>query len=82
MGEAGALFKAGKLAVIQGVGYPEPDRSHFRSMEIWHTASTAKKVPYTGWLGRVLDQEFAPGDEELGRAGAENLPPELRHPFG
>ena len=64
MGEAGALFKAGKLAVIQGVGYPEPDRSHFRSMEIWHTASTAKKVPYTGWLGRVLDQQFAPGDEE------------------
>jgi uncharacterized protein (DUF1501 family) len=71
---AGELFKAGKLAVVQGVGYPEPDRSHFRSMEIWHTASTAKKVPATGWLGRILDHQFKPGDEEklrgLGLAGA------------
>ncbi len=61
---AAELFKAGKLAVVQGVGYPEPDRSHFRSMEIWHTASNAAKVPATGWLGRVLDQQFAPGDDE------------------
>jgi uncharacterized protein (DUF1501 family) len=49
------LFREGKLAVVQGVGYPDPDRSHFRSMEIWHTASTSKKVPLTGWLGRTLD---------------------------
>jgi uncharacterized protein (DUF1501 family) len=61
---AGELFKAGKLAVVQGVGYPEPDRSHFRSMEIWHTASTAKTPPTTGWLGRVLDQQYVEGDEE------------------
>ena len=39
------LFKDGHLAVVQGVGYPEPDRSHFRSMEIWHTASTARRPP-------------------------------------
>jgi uncharacterized protein (DUF1501 family) len=63
MAPAGELFKAGKLAVVQGVGYPEPDRSHFRSMEIWHTASTAA-VPPAGWLGRMLDQQYAPGDEE------------------
>lgn len=49
------MFKAGKLALVQGVGYPEPDRSHFRSMEIWHTASTNKLPPTTGWLGRVID---------------------------
>ena len=56
MGPAFELFQAGKLAVVQGVGYPDPDRSHFRSMEIWHTASTSKKVPLTGWLGRVVDE--------------------------
>ncbi|MFN0055161.1 MAG: DUF1501 domain-containing protein [Planctomycetales bacterium] len=49
------LFREGRLAVVQGVGYPEPDRSHFRSMEIWHTASTDRRVPDTGWLGRVVD---------------------------
>jgi uncharacterized protein (DUF1501 family) len=62
MGLAQELFKDGKLAIVQGVGYPEPNRSHFRSMEIWHTASTAAKVPTTGWLGRVLDARFDPDD--------------------
>ncbi|MBI3862238.1 MAG: DUF1501 domain-containing protein, partial [Planctomycetia bacterium] len=50
------LFKEGRLAVVQGVGYPQPDRSHFRSMEIWHTASIDKLPPPTGWLGRCVDQ--------------------------
>jgi uncharacterized protein (DUF1501 family) len=54
MAGLGELFKEGRLAVVQGVGYPEPDRSHFRSMEIWHTAETGPPVPY-GWLGRYLD---------------------------
>jgi uncharacterized protein (DUF1501 family) len=49
-----ALYDNGQVAVIQGVGYPDPSRSHFRSMEIWHTASTAENVR-TGWLGRLLD---------------------------
>lgn len=60
MGPMQELFKEGKLAIVQGVGYPEPDRSHFRSMEIWHTASTAKKVPLTGWLGRIVDEQVKP----------------------
>lgn len=51
----GDLFKQGRLAIVQGVGYPEPDRSHFRSMEIWHTASTDKRPPTSGWLGKFLD---------------------------
>src|SRR5262245_23528376 len=59
MGAMSDLFKQGKLSIVQGVGYPEPDRSHFRSMEIWHTASTSKKVPLTGWLGRVIDDQTA-----------------------
>lgn len=62
----GELFKQGRLAILQGVGYPDPDRSHFRSMEIWHTASTDKRPPTTGWLGRVLDDLPQPaGDATL-----------------
>lgn len=56
MGPLAELYKEGRVAVVQGVGYPEPDRSHFRSMEIWQTASTAKRPPTTGWLGRFVDQ--------------------------
>lgn len=48
------LYKNGKLAVIQGVGYPNPNRSHFRSMEIWQTADPNKIID-SGWLGRYLD---------------------------
>jgi uncharacterized protein (DUF1501 family) len=76
MAAAAELFKAGQLAVVQGVGYPQPDRSHFRSMEIWHTASTAPRAPSTGWLGRALDASFKEGDEEglAGLALTDSLP--------
>jgi uncharacterized protein (DUF1501 family) len=49
------LYDAGQLAVIQGVGYPNPNRSHFRSTEIWQTASDANSFETTGWLGRYFD---------------------------
>src|SRR6201984_2718201 len=50
-----------RLAIIRGVGYPQPDHSHFRSMDIWQTASPAEPVS-TGWIGRWL----APtGDDPL-----------------
>ncbi len=75
MAKAAELFKEGKLTVVQGVGYPKPDRSHFRSMEIWHTASTAARPPDTGWLGRVLDYQARPGDKGLhGLSVNGNLP--------
>lgn len=45
----------GDLSVIQNVGYPEPNRSHFRSQEIWQTASDSNKYLNEGWLGRYLD---------------------------
>jgi uncharacterized protein (DUF1501 family) len=79
MEAAAGLFKDGLLAVVQGVGYPEPDRSHFRSMEIWHTASTARRPPDTGWLGRVLDGNFKEGDDETiaGLALTDSLPQAL-----
>jgi uncharacterized protein (DUF1501 family) len=49
------LFKSGKLAVIAGAGYPNPNRSHFRSIEIWQTAEP-ERISATGWLGRYLDE--------------------------
>ncbi|MEI6082867.1 MAG: DUF1501 domain-containing protein [Verrucomicrobiota bacterium] len=49
------LYDSGKVAVIHGVGYQNPDRSHFRSMEIWHTADPKSKAVSYGWLGRYLD---------------------------
>lgn len=50
------LFHNGELAILNGVGYPNPDRSHFRSMDIWHTASDSQQLWQTGWLGRYLDE--------------------------
>jgi uncharacterized protein (DUF1501 family) len=49
-----ALYDAGNLAVLQGVGYPNPDRSHFRSMDIWQSA-VPERIEQTGWLGRTMD---------------------------
>jgi uncharacterized protein (DUF1501 family) len=48
------LYDSGHLAVVQGVGYPNPNRSHFRSMDIWHTARP-ETFELSGWLGRYLD---------------------------
>ncbi len=50
-----ALYDEGHLAVVQGVGYPNPNRSHFQSMEIWHTADPGNTPASYGWLGRYLD---------------------------
>jgi uncharacterized protein (DUF1501 family) len=49
------LYDDGNLAILNGVGYPNPDRSHFRSMDIWHSASESNRYVHTGWLGRYLD---------------------------
>ncbi len=50
-----SLYDDGLMSVINNVGYPNPDRSHFRSMDIWHTASESDEYLSTGWLGRYLD---------------------------
>src|SRR6185312_7767883 len=55
------LWREGRLAVVRGVGYPKPDHSHFRSMDIWQTASPDAPVN-TGWIGRWLD---ATGDDPV-----------------
>lgn len=49
------LYNEGALGILNGVGYPNPDRSHFRSMDIWQSASDSKTILNTGWLGRYMD---------------------------
>jgi len=82
-------FEAGELAIVQGVGYPSPDRSHFRSTDIWHTASIAPVAPTTGWIARMGDRpDFAAagrtplvvvagGKVPLACAGARGPAPQL-----
>lgn len=70
------LYDEGRLAIIQGVGYPQPDRSHFRSMDIWQSAQPQIETPRDGWLGRALEWQF---DREPARAegltlGTDKLP--------
>jgi uncharacterized protein (DUF1501 family) len=52
-----ALFDEGDMAILNNVGYPNPDRSHFRSMDIWQTASNSNEYLSSGWLGRYLDAQ-------------------------
>jgi uncharacterized protein (DUF1501 family) len=49
------LYDQGYLSIINNVGYPNPDRSHFRSTDIWHTASASNQYWQNGWIGRFLD---------------------------
>ena len=51
------LYDEGNLAIMNSVGYPNPDRSHFRSMDIWQSASSSNEYVNTGWLGRYLDAQ-------------------------
>jgi uncharacterized protein (DUF1501 family) len=82
MGAMAKIFERGRLAAVQGVGYPNPDRSHFRSMEIWESArveNTAAALE-TGWLGRALDSRAKkPGDDPPGlHIGSRSLPLALK----
>ena len=52
-----SMYDDGDLAVINSVGYPNPDRSHFRSMDIWHTASGSDEYLSHGWLGKHFDHQ-------------------------
>ncbi|MEM9227095.1 MAG: DUF1501 domain-containing protein [Verrucomicrobiota bacterium] len=57
MGAVAELWKEGKLSIVNNVGYPNPNRSHFRSTEIWETAVDSDRSTHTGWIGRYLDSE-------------------------
>ena len=57
------LYHEGHLGILNNVGYPNPDRSHFRSMDIWHTASDSNEYLSNGWLGRYLDAQCSGCDK-------------------
>ncbi|PKB60790.1 MAG: hypothetical protein BZY64_00165, partial [SAR202 cluster bacterium Ae2-Chloro-G1] len=59
-----SLWDQGKVAVINGIGYEEPNRSHFRSMDIWHTAEP-NAIGREGWLGRVIRDLDPKGENVL-----------------
>lgn len=69
-----SLYDSGKLAVVQGVGYPNPNRSHFRSTEIWQTASDSEVIEKYGWLGRYFDNACAGADPTVGVVLGRQLP--------
>ncbi len=69
-----AIFDAGQLAVVHGAGYPNPNRSHFRSTEIWQTASDATQVEKRGWIGRYFDHACAGADPTVGVSLGPQLP--------
>jgi uncharacterized protein (DUF1501 family) len=72
-----ALYDKGMMAIVQGVGYPNPDHSHFRSTEIWQTAAP-DRYEHTGWLGRYFDQAgLAPANLFKGVAVSKVLPEAL-----
>jgi uncharacterized protein (DUF1501 family) len=71
-----SLHDDGHLAVVQGVGYPNPNRSHFRSTEIWQTASDADKTERHGWLGRYFDSCCEGVDPAVGISIGSAQPPQ------
>lgn len=78
----GALVGEGQASIVQGVGYPNPNRSHFRATEIWHTASDAEKNEAYGWLGRYCDAACAGEDPGAGIAIGDQVPQALRSESG
>ncbi len=80
MGGLGKLYADGRVACVHAVGYPQPNRSHFRSMDIWHTADPVNPSGGIGWLGRLADQVAESNDGSMPsmQVGAGNLPLALR----
>ena len=68
------IYDAGQLSVIHGVGYPNPNRSHFRSTEIWQTASDSQKFEKYGWLGRYFDNACKGSDPTIGINVGRQMP--------
>src|SRR5947208_100496 len=91
MADAAKLLESGRLAIVQGVGYPNPSRSHFRSMAIWQSAkvdlprfkediAVAEDKAVYGWIGRALDEGPKPvdGSADALFLGSGALPMALR----
>jgi uncharacterized protein (DUF1501 family) len=81
MKAAAELFQNGRLAIVQGVGYPNPNRSHFESMAIWHHAQpNAERHDKIGWLGRAADvsRRFELASPDSVYVGSDEVPVALR----
>ena len=70
------MYDKGQVAIVQGVGYPKPDYSHFRSTEIWQTAAPDAYVS-TGWLGRYLDGASLPAENLFNAVAIADVLPEV-----
>ena len=68
------LYDDGMASLLQGVGYPNPNRSHFRSMDIWHTGVPEKETVTSGWLGRFFDNTCGGEDPHSGVVLGETAP--------
>lgn len=71
-----SLYDRGMVAVVQGVGYPDPDHSHFRSTEIWQTAAP-DRYEHTGWIGRYLDDAGFPASNLFNGVSLSPILPEV-----
>jgi uncharacterized protein (DUF1501 family) len=78
------LYDAGELSIIQGVGYPNPNRSHFRSTEIWQTAADGEKIESSGWLGRYFDNTCSGCEPTVAVNIGRQMPQafQAKHPVG
>jgi uncharacterized protein (DUF1501 family) len=68
------LYDRGNMAIVQGVGYPNPNRSHFRSMDIWQSGDPVGEVPTSGWIGRYFDNACKGSDPKVGVSIGETSP--------
>jgi uncharacterized protein (DUF1501 family) len=69
-----SLYDNGEMGIVQGVGYPNPNRSHFRAMDIWQSAQPDRPQPSSGWLGRYFDNTCPGCDPRVGLAIGDSLP--------
>jgi uncharacterized protein (DUF1501 family) len=74
LGPLKSLYDKGNLCVVQGVGYPNPNRSHFRAMDIWQSAAPEKEVVTDGWIGRYFDNTCAGCDPRVGVSIGQTQP--------
>lgn len=74
------LYDDGMLAIVQGVGYPNPNRSHFRSTEIWHTAEPGGRKGGDGWMGRYFDNQCKGMPADTGISLTNNAPQAFQGP--
>jgi uncharacterized protein (DUF1501 family) len=68
------MFDSGRMSIVQGVGYPNPNRSHFRSMDIWQSGDPEQATAANGWIGRFFDNACPGCDPHVGVSIGDTLP--------